>query len=127
MIATAMLAVRATLRRELNGFEKWLRVMARSDMRARLLMSVPGVGTIVALTYAAAIDDPARFTSSKTVGAHFGLTPNSIPIGRNRPRRSHLQDRRRLGARDALRKRPHHYYPTNQGLHGSQELGDADC
>jgi hypothetical protein len=31
---------------------------------------------IVALTYASAIDDPGRFTSSGRVGAHFGLTPN---------------------------------------------------
>ena len=67
-IATSMLAVRATLRRELNGFEKRLRALARSDTRARLLMSTPGVGTIVALTYAAAIDDPARFKSSKPSG-----------------------------------------------------------
>ena len=81
VIVTAMLAVRATLRRELSGFEKRLRAMARSDMRARLLMSVPGVGTIVALTYAAAIDDPTRFTSSKTVGAHFGLTPTRYQSG----------------------------------------------
>jgi transposase len=44
-------------------------------------MSVPGVGTIAALTYAAAIDDPARFTSSKTVGAHFGLTPTRYQSG----------------------------------------------
>jgi transposase len=80
-IATSMLAVRATLRRELNGFEKWLRALARSDTRARLLMSTPGVGTIVALTYAAAIDDPARFSSSKTVGAHFGLTPTKYQSG----------------------------------------------
>jgi hypothetical protein len=29
----------------------------------------------VALTFASAIDDPARFTSSKEVGAYFGLTP----------------------------------------------------
>ena len=43
--------------------------------------AVPGVGTIVALTYAAAIDDPARFTSSKTVGAHFGLTPTRYQSG----------------------------------------------
>jgi transposase len=80
-IAASLLAVRATLRREFNGFEKRLRAMARSDTRARLLMSVPGVGTIVALTYAAAIDDPARFTSSKTVGAHFGLTPTRYQSG----------------------------------------------
>ena len=81
VIATAMLAVRARLRHEFNGFEKRLRAMARGNARARLLMSIPGVGTIVALTYAAAIDDPARFTSSKTVGAHFGLTPTRYQSG----------------------------------------------
>jgi transposase len=81
LIAASMLAVRATLRREFNGFEKRLRTLARSDPRVRLLMSVPGVGTIVALTYAAAIDDPARFRSSKTVGAHFGLTPTRYQSG----------------------------------------------
>ena len=81
VIAHALLASRATLRREFNGFEKRLRAMARSDTRARLLMSTPGVGTIVALTYAAAIDDPARFKSSKVVGAHFGLTPTRYQSG----------------------------------------------
>jgi transposase len=39
------------------------------------------VGAIVSLTYAAAIDDPARFTSSKKVGAHFGLTPKKYQSG----------------------------------------------
>ena len=42
--------------------------------KARLLASTPGVGPIVSLTYAAAVDDPARFRSSKRAGAHFGLT-----------------------------------------------------
>ncbi|RWD27061.1 MAG: hypothetical protein EOS34_32395 [Mesorhizobium sp.] len=37
-------------------------------------MSTPGVGPIVALTYAAAIDDPGRVRSSKGRGA-FSLTP----------------------------------------------------
>jgi len=44
-------------------------------------MSVPGVGAIVALTYASAIDDPARFKSSKSVGAHFGMTPKKYQSG----------------------------------------------
>jgi transposase len=44
-------------------------------------MSVPGVGAIVSLTFAAAIDDPARFTSSKNVGAYFGLTPKKYQSG----------------------------------------------
>jgi transposase len=44
-------------------------------------MSTPGVGVIVALTFAAAVDDPGRFRSSKAVGAHFGLTPRKYQSG----------------------------------------------
>ena len=33
------------------------------------------------LTYVAAIDDPARFKSSKQVGPHFGLTPKKYQSG----------------------------------------------
>src|SRR3984885_8700127 len=80
-ITDALLATRAVLRREFNGFERQVRAMARNDTRARLLMSTPGVGTIVALTYAAAIDDPSRFKSSKMVGAHFGMTPKRYQSG----------------------------------------------
>ena len=73
--------VHETLRREFAGFEKRVRSIARSDGRVRLLMSTPGVGAIVALTYVTAIDDPARFKSSKGVGAHFGLTPKKYQSG----------------------------------------------
>jgi transposase len=81
MIAKALLAVRAVLRNEFKAFEKQVRKLARSDTRARLLMSTPAVGPIVALTYASAIDDPGRFKSSKQVGAHFGLTPKKYQSG----------------------------------------------
>jgi transposase len=81
VVAEALLAVRAVLQREFNGFEKRVRSMARSDVRARLLMSTPGVGAIVSLTYASAIDDPKRFKSSKMVGPHFGLTPKKYQSG----------------------------------------------
>jgi transposase len=81
MIAEALLSIHAVLLREFNTFEKRVRSMARSDAKARLLMSTPAVGPIVALTYASAIDDPARFKSSKQVGAHFGLTPKRHQSG----------------------------------------------
>lgn len=80
-IAEALLSVHAVLLREFKAFEKQVRSMARSDARARLLMSTPAVGPIVALTYASAIDDPARFKSSKRVGPHFGLTPRKYQSG----------------------------------------------
>ncbi|HEY4987139.1 MAG TPA: IS110 family transposase [Bradyrhizobium sp.] len=81
MIAKALLAVHEVLQKEFKAFEKQVRTIARSDTRARLLMSTPGVGPIVALTYASAIDDPGRFKSSKQVGAHFGLTPKKYQSG----------------------------------------------
>ncbi len=80
-VATALLAVHEALRREFDGLDKRARALARADGRVRLLMSAPGVGAIVALTYVAAIDDPARFRSSKGVGAHFGLTPKRHQSG----------------------------------------------
>jgi transposase len=80
-IGEALLSVRAVLLREFNAFEKRVRAMARSDARTRLLMSTPAVGPIVALTYAAAVDDPARFKSSKQTGPHFGLTPKRYQSG----------------------------------------------
>ena len=80
-IAEALLAVRTALLREFKVFEKRVRSMARSNAKARLLMSTPAVGPIIALTYASAIDDPGRFKSSKQVGAHFGLTPKRHQSG----------------------------------------------
>jgi transposase len=81
IVTEALLSVHAVLLREFNLFEKQVRSMARSDTKARLLMSTPAVGPIVALTYASAIDDPGRFKSSKRVGAHFGLTPKRYQSG----------------------------------------------
>jgi transposase len=76
-----LLTARVALRREFNRLEKQVRAVARTDSRARLLMSVPGVGAIVSLSFASAIDDPTRFTSSKQVGAYFGLTPTKYQSG----------------------------------------------
>jgi transposase len=81
VVAGALLAAREALGDQLRGLEKRLRDQAREDERARLLMTAPGVGVIVALTFAAAVDDPGRFRSSKAVGAHFGLAPRKYQSG----------------------------------------------
>ena len=80
-VADALLLARATLGEQLGKLQKQLVSLARNDVRARLLMTTPGVGVLVALTYVAAIDDPARFRSSKATGAHFGLTPKKYQSG----------------------------------------------
>jgi transposase len=44
-------------------------------------MSIPGVGAHTAVSFKACVDDPARFSRSRTVGAHFGLTPRQYSSG----------------------------------------------
>jgi transposase len=80
-IGRALLRARAVLLAEFNGFEKRMRAMSRLHEKARLLMSTPAVGPIVSLTFACAIDDPSRFTSSKQAGPLFGLTPKKYQSG----------------------------------------------
>lgn len=55
--------------------------MARKDEVCQRLMTVPGVGAITALTFKAGVDDPSRFKRSRTVAAHFGLTPKRFQSG----------------------------------------------
>jgi transposase len=81
VIADALLKVRAVFAQELRGFERRVRAMARDDERSRRLMTTPGVGVLVALTFVAAIDEAGRFRSSRRVGAHFGLTPKKYQSG----------------------------------------------
>jgi len=57
------------------------RKMALADPVCQRLMTVPGVGFITALTFKAGVDDPKRFKRSRTVGAHFGLTPRRFQSG----------------------------------------------
>src|SRR5215211_4504664 len=80
-IAEALLKARAVLEQAFKAIEKRLSALARSNAPTRQLMTTPGVGAIVALTFAAAVDDPARFRSSRRVGAHFGLTPRKHQSG----------------------------------------------
>jgi transposase len=81
IIAEPLLAVHEALLRAFKGFEKRVRIMARDDADARLLMTTPGVGAVISLSYGSAIDDPARFKRSKMVGAHFGLAQKKYQSG----------------------------------------------
>lgn len=79
--AAPILRARMELRNELARLEKQLRDLAKADPICRLMMSMPGVGAIVALTVRCAIDDPDRFRSSKDVGPWAGLTPRRNQSG----------------------------------------------
>ncbi len=81
MLSASMLEVRATLEAEFKILKKRIYTLARQDERTKLLMTTPGVGALVALTFVSAIDDAGRFTSSRAVGAHFRLTQRKYQSG----------------------------------------------
>jgi transposase len=80
-VAGPMLKARDALRTQFNTLHKQMLAFARRDAVCNRLMTVPGVSPQVALTFRSAVDDPSRFTRSKAVGAHFGLTPKKHQSG----------------------------------------------
>lgn len=76
-----LLRVLERLLEERHGLDLLLARAARQDDVCLRLMTIPGVGPITSLAYRATLDDPARFASSKAVGAHIGLTPRVYQSG----------------------------------------------
>jgi len=70
-----------SLRNYLSKLDRDLNRRARADPVCRLLMEVPGVGPICALSFYSAIEDPTRFGATSDVGAYFGLTPRRHQSG----------------------------------------------
>src|SRR6516165_8131532 len=83
VLVEPLLVVRRVLRQQLGILHRRLLAVVREDDVCRRLMTVPGVGPVVALTYRATVDVPARFRKSKSVGAVFGLTPAKYQSGEN--------------------------------------------
>ncbi len=76
-----LLAARDVMADEFARLDKLVRDQAGQDEVCHRLMTIPGVGAVVAMTFRAAVDDPNRFRSSKSVGACFGLTPRRYQSG----------------------------------------------
>ena len=76
-----LLAVRESVRREIADVHRKLLAWARQDEDIRRSMTVPGIGPITALAFHSAIDEPARFRRSRSVGAYVGLTPRRYASG----------------------------------------------
>jgi len=76
-----LLEARLALYWSFRELDNRTRKMAYDDPVCQQFMTAPGVGFITALTYKAGVDDPHRFKQSRTVGAHFGLTPRRSQSG----------------------------------------------
>ncbi|MEO0551520.1 MAG: IS110 family transposase [Pseudomonadota bacterium] len=76
-----LLDARAVLFQHYLELDRRVKRAASQDDVCMRMMTVPGVGPIAALTFKAAVDDPKRFKRSRTVAAHFGLTPKRYQSG----------------------------------------------
>jgi transposase len=80
-IVEPVLSVRQVMRQQLAVLHKMVLDTVRGDPVCRRLMTAPGVGAVVALTYRATVDQPQRFLHSRAFGAHVGLTPKRYQSG----------------------------------------------
>lgn len=81
MLVESMLKIREVLLQELCVLDRKPIETARADPVVQTLITAPGVGAIVALTFRNAVDDPNRFKRSKDVGPWLGLTPSRYQSG----------------------------------------------
>ncbi|TCU35412.1 IS110 family transposase [Rhizobium azibense] len=83
-IMEPLLAARRNLRTEFARLHGQALAVVKDDATCRRLMTIPGVGPVVALAYTATIDIPQRFRNSKAVGSILGLTPKLHESGESK-------------------------------------------
>ncbi|MGD0664791.1 MAG: IS110 family transposase [Rhabdochlamydiaceae bacterium] len=69
------------LTHEIEKLDKKLLETASQDKDVKLLLTIPGIGVITAITYKTEIFDPHRFSDSRSVGAYLGMTPKQYSSG----------------------------------------------
>jgi transposase len=69
------------IRQHAANLDRQLLATARQSKAAQLLMTIPGIGAITALSFAAAVEDPGNFKRSRSVGAWLGLTTRRYQSG----------------------------------------------
>jgi error-prone DNA polymerase len=69
------------VRKHAGDLDRQLLAAARQSEATQLLMTIPGIGAVTAVSYVAAIEDPANFRTSRSVGAWLGLTTRRYQSG----------------------------------------------
>ncbi|PZM10251.1 IS110 family transposase [Rhizobium tubonense] len=69
------------IRKRAADLDHQLLATARESQEAKLLMTIPGIGAVTAVSYVAAVEDPENFKTSRSVGAWLGLTTRRYQSG----------------------------------------------
>jgi transposase len=106
IVFSTMIETMLDVRRAIfDGYAKLHRILlqvVQHDQICRRLMTVPGVGPVAALSFKVGVDNPLRFTRSRTVGAHFGLTPRRHQSGTSIDYEGRITKQGDVSVREAL-------------------------
>jgi transposase len=80
-----ILALLAELSEQIRGYERQLEALAKSRPDSAPLRQIAGVGTLTSLAFVLTLEDAARFSDSRKVGAYLGLTPGRRQSGERDP------------------------------------------
>ncbi|NRP75831.1 hypothetical protein ILFOPFJJ_06754 [Ensifer psoraleae] len=69
------------IRKRAANLGRQLLIVARESQATKLLMTIPGIGAVTAVSYVTAIEDPENFRTSRSVGAWLGLTTRRYQSG----------------------------------------------
>jgi transposase len=96
-----LLVMLKTLNEQIKAADKRVEEIAKADEVVQRLCSVPGVGPVVATTFAATLDDSSRFLGAKHVRSYLGLVPREYSSG-ERQRRGRISKAGSVRARSLL-------------------------
>lgn len=82
-IVEAMIEARRSIIERIKVLDARVRAVARQNAMARLFMTAPGVGAVIALSVASTYDDASRFRRSSSAGAFTPRRYESGEISRN--------------------------------------------
>ena len=119
-----LLIVRRTLREQFCILHRRLLAIVRDDEVCRRLMTTPGVGPVVSLTYRATVDVPGSLPQIQVRRGGVWADVRQVSIGRGRLERQNIPLRRRDDAGHALRSSSEH--DAFEEMVMAQGLGDAD-
>jgi transposase len=96
-----LLVMLKALNEQIKAADKRVEEIAKADEVVQRLCSVPGVGPVVATTFAATLDDSSRFLGAKHVRSYLGLVPREYSSG-ERQRRGRISKAGSVRARSLL-------------------------
>jgi transposase len=100
-VVEPLLDLTAHILGQVEALELRLEEIAQNDPVCQLLKTAPMVGTLTALHFRTAIDEPGRFPCSRAVGPHLGLVPRTYQSGVSE-RRGRITKHGDVDARGAL-------------------------